>query len=294
MHRILWSALALLCLVSLPCGVTAEPDVNEVQLRDELIQHFARDNLLPVFLPRDQAVGDVLDARGAFFARQKNCFPTLQIPTSKNSDHLTKIVVGSKVEGNFGIGLKRIADFLFKAGASSSARVTITFSDITYSETTTTDLRKAFSKKNCPDLETLVMGSAMEPPTPLKTPMLVLQEVYYARKEATIELDRGANVGVTVDAVRNVVGSLDLQTSASQNDQILISSKDRVPVAVRLAFVPQPITNVTLGGEGSAKLQGYLWQPVFKVKTHAEREGLDVITQAILAATAGNQNPLIE
>ena len=134
----------------------AQPEVSEARLRDALLEHFGQDNLLPVFLPRDQRVGDVLQPGGAFFARQATCFPALKVEARKPSDSLKTVVIDIKSEGNFGIGIKRLVDFFAKAGARSATKLAVSFIDETYTSATTLDLRNNYSEKNCPMLANMV------------------------------------------------------------------------------------------------------------------------------------------
>jgi hypothetical protein len=190
--------------------IAGEPGISESKLRDELLRHFGQDNLLPVFLPRDHAVGDVLQPDGRFFARQAVCFPALKVMAPKPANSLTSIVVDVRAEGNFGIGLKKLVDVFARAGATSASKITISFTDQVFSGATSLDLQKHYAVKACPALENVVANRLVSVADGNK-PLLVLQEVYYARKRVSIEVSKGMDVQATFKEVRGVVQPLGLQ-----------------------------------------------------------------------------------
>lgn len=275
----------------------AQPEVSEARLRDALLKHFGQDNLLPVFLPRDQRVGDVLQPDGAFFARQATCFPTLKVEARKPSDNLKTVVIDMKSEGNFGIGIKRLVDLFARAGASSTTKLTVSFIDETYVSATSLDLRNNYSAKDCPMLSDIV-GNRLVRSDQWQPPLLVLQEVFYARKRLSIDVDKGVNASVVLKDVKVVVQPLavqaDLQASTHEGSRIVVVATQAVPIAVRIAFVPRPVTGTLLGGGGNTAVEDYYWEDLRKRPSIGEMKGLKVVTEAIRSATAGDHNPLLK
>lgn len=286
------SALVIASFASAACA----QDFSESKVRDALLAHFGRDNLLPVFVARPYQVGDVLEPSGAIYARRADCFPTLPQATPTKIEDVRTVVLTRSAEGNFGLGLKRVVDILVKAGAASKTKMTITFEDQSYVGASSMDLRKHFSTKSCGAVATIIKGESIGV-AELTQPYLVLQEVYSARKSLVVELDRSVDGEVVAKDMRDTAVSLGLgaevKAGAAQGTQFIIKAKDVVPIAVRVAFIPRPVSGVKLGGSGDPDTVGYIWEPATRTPTARERDGFEVLRQRVEAATQGNSNPLL-
>lgn len=287
------SFLASVLLVCVMAPANAQISTSETELREQLLRHFLQDNLLPVFVPRELAVGDVLHANGALFARHRECFPALSVPQPTGADTLKSIVITQKAEGNFGIGLKKIFDLIANLGASSSTITTLTFLDTTVAMASTSELKRTAAVQKCPAIQALVQGKQLAADQ-AQEPLLVLQEVYYARKQLTIESQKGAKANLSVDEVGKLARTIGLKAriaaAGESGNQIIVASDERVPVAVRLAFVPRPITGATLGGDGNATIRGYVWEGLSAQPTDAQKQGLETILQVMRR----QPNPLVQ
>lgn len=294
-----WRLFGVSAMLAVAPVISAQPlgGSPESRLRDALLKHFAQDNLVPIFLARPHEVGDVLELTGAKYASRKDCFPTLVTKAPIMTDRLKTVVVNTAAEGNFGINLKRIYEIFAKAGASDKARMTLTFEDQMYVGVTTLDLEKAYAVAKCPQIRTVVHRQSVagdQLPQPI---LMVLQEVYLARKKLVVELDRSAGVEAAAKEAADTAVSLglsaQLKAGVDQSRQLIVESAQQVPVAVRIAFVPKPISGATLGGGGSAGIKGYVWEPAAGTPTAGDREALAVMERAIEAATRGKANPLL-
>ena len=288
----LFMASAVSVLVA-STGATAQTTVSEAKLRDELLNHFALDNLIPVFLPRGQEVGDVLEPSGAIKARRSECFPTLQLPGRKDSNSLSEVSLELKAEGGFGIGLKRIVEFFVSTNAQTSTRLKLSFANQQFVSASTNEMVRSFSKAQCPFLSDQVEGKSVAADL-FGTPLLVIQEIFYAKKRLSIEVSRSADLQATVKGVETAVVPLggNVQVKGSTGNAILVEAVDIVPVAVRVAFLPRPITGALLGGGGSPKVLNYYWQPT-KLNPISDKQGLQVVYESVKNATSGAANPLL-
>lgn len=277
-------------------SIAAAQTSPESRLRDALLNHFTQQNLLPVFLPRDHSVGDVLEPSGAFHARRKDCFPKLSLAQPKPSDSLKTLVVVDRAEGNFGVGIKRLFDALLKVGGTQSSKMTISFFDQTFVSATTADIKRSYSAANCPSLRPLIDGGFMAA-TGGSGPLFVLQEVYYARKRVSVDLDGSVNADVAIKEVGQSLAPLQLDAKLSagstSDSSIVIESKEPVPIAVRVAFLPRTITGVTLGGKGEETISGFLWQPATSMAPVVHQQALAAAARLVSTATSGASNPLL-
>ena len=286
---IIWLGLAL-CAGS----ALAQPGGTSTRLRDELMQHFSQDNLVPVFLPRSQEVGDVLDVRGAVYARRADCFPGLVLSKPRPGNTLQEVSISLETEGNFGLGLKQLVSVFASGRASAATRLSIVFTDQHYVSASTMELKNTYSKAKCPFLAAIVEGKAIDVGS-VKKPLLVLQEVFYAKKKLAIDVGKDADVGAEFEKVKGALAlgpSAHLGVKHTSGNQILVESTQSVPVAARLAFLPTAITGTTLGTGGSPAVRKVLWQQA-STNPALDAKGMTLIYKEVYNATAGEQNPLL-
>jgi len=284
-------------IVFVICGVAAAvayADDLEDQLRDQLITHFIKSNLVPILLPRGQDVGDAIDASGAFYAKRTDCFPKLKPPVRSSGNQLEEIVLKSKAEGNFGIGIKRILQVVFGANYAAKSQVKLVFEDVEVASTTTVNLRSTFRANKCPILKAQVGGQYSQG----MPKVFVLQEVYYARKALKVSFDSSADAEAQITQVQGIAKQLglsaELAAGGTNGSQILVVAKEKVPVAARLAFLPRAITYGTLGSTKSNTVEGYSWEDSSKLTRSAQVQVLSDIVPILDNATSGKDNPLRE
>lgn len=283
-------------IILFACPPAVAQATIEARLRDGLLEHFSQQNLLPVMLPRDHAVGDVLEPSGAFRARRKDCFPNLSTEPPKPTATLTALVITDKAEGGFGIGLKRIIDVLLKAGASKSTQMRITFLDQTFVSATTQQIRRAYEATRCPDLK-IVLNEGFMDATAKGAALFVLQEVFYARKRVEVEVGTEIDTSAVLKDINAGLSPLQLEASVTAagktGKSIVVESNVSLPIAVRVAFLPRTVGGVTLGGKGSNDAEGLMWQDAQKMPPTMRKASNAAAADLMRAETNGEANPLL-
>jgi hypothetical protein len=281
-------------LFSISLAAAESPDLQN-RLRDKLLDYFARDHLVPIFRDLGLEVGDVMSPNGELIAKRSDCFPTMTIPSSTGNNQHEELTLDLEAEGSFGVGIVRVIKAMLKLSAGGSNTLDLSFDGLESKGVSETDLRKAYDKSACPMLAPVLDGDAVRIQRNQKIP-LIIQQIYYARKTLTARTGDKATAEAVLDDVKAHLGSGYLKAGVSKTNAIYIATKDKVPVAVRIAMLPVPM-NVTLGAgdQPNSNPTIYEWKSFSHDKhTHTYEAGLRTLDRAIRNATSGELNPLRE
>jgi hypothetical protein len=228
---------------------SASPDLQRAL--EPIVQYFNSQQLIPIVIPRAQQIGNVYDLDSKrFLHTQKDCFPNLQYQTTPSS--LPDLSTNSNESGLLSIGLPLVADTTFKANIEQV--VSIGFTNVQVQFVPEAELKRRYDAVACPELSVMLQGGSS---SWFQRTVLVIGELYSGRRLVTLELTEGVNVAArikiltTLLAARGVAVEVSAGTDASGKSRVLIKSTTSFPLAFRPAFLPHPISGVTMGASSS-------------------------------------------
>ncbi|MBP6189564.1 MAG: hypothetical protein KA440_11490 [Azonexus sp.] len=228
-----------------------------------LFAFFKQEGLLPVMVNRGQHIGWVFDTVNMRYIDKGSCFPTLQQPLAQPQASKVLALKTNDADLNASLGLVNAGI----EGDFSGARVSeISFNDIQVAFVTDKELRRAFSKKDCPELAAILGTNA----SPTKEPnrYLVIGEVWFAKRTLNVKVNSSkagsANAGFITEALRRLGLNVKISAAGSTtaSTSFMLETEKQVPIAVRPAFF-QERRGLIMGNQsaGEAQYRSHLFDP---------------------------------
>lgn len=243
-----------------PATSSATP-INISEHYASLFSLFRQEGLLPVLVNRGQQVGWVFDTESLRYIDKGGCFPKLPVPAPQPqiSKILTLNSKGADINASLGLAKNSISGEL-----SQTRVVKVDFTEIEVVFVTDKELRKAFNKKECPELSPAIENSASKTSQPNR--YLIVGEIWFAKPRVLVQgqTAAGANGGAGISPMGLQKFGLKLSAAASasavQGNSFAIESDVKVPIAVRPAFL-QERRGILMGPQSSASDQEYRAYP---------------------------------
>jgi hypothetical protein len=268
--RVLLAGAIVLAL----CGMGSRPTPgfgdNLTRYQRALISYFRVLNLLPIFVPEGQDVGDVYDsANWTFQDRADKCFP--ELPTTPPvSSTLPGIIETSRADAIATLGI--FDEFGGSVSGALADVASIQFRDVQIKKVAAGDLRDHLSSR-CAYLSDLVQDVLVTPGNMLRAPV-VIGRVVYGRATVFVGITKQAdanlkaNVDAVVKRVAHIEGSVIPADVAAKlgfvsENGVFLESSESVPIAFAPAFLAKELSTSVRGsnGEATKHVLGYEWQP---------------------------------
>ncbi|NEH58121.1 hypothetical protein GR198_20575 [Rhizobium leguminosarum] len=204
----------------------------------ELFRYFGEMGLIPIVRPGSHSIGDVYDSKtGAWINSRINCFPALEIGAATPSV-LPSIKTSSSESSAIALGL---GDLISSSALGKEIRsAQIIFENVSVASVSQHDLIAGYVESKCPELKPIMngvkSGIAKSPDGPV---LLVIREVYSAKRKVVFELSTDEELDETVKGIkREFSGAGNLEVSSSGGFSFTMLNTDVLPIAALPAFVP--------------------------------------------------------
>ena len=230
----------------------------------QMIEAFRASFLIPILYPGGQRVGAVFNTRTLQFIDDgSSCFPGLVAPSPTPSALPS---LKGALTGDLSLALGVNAAGVKLSGGL--ARLTeIEFTDVIVQAVPETALRKAYSSKNCPQLQQIIK-SQTQPPDRIQQPLLIVGTLYTARRRLIMRAAEKGEADATISFLKQALSWLPLsapsigaRVSADKELVVSASSQDRMPVALRAAFIPELVSVSVLGPGAEEGKEEWAWVP---------------------------------
>jgi hypothetical protein len=268
--RVLLAGAMVLALCGMGSRPSPELGNNLTRYQRVLISYFRAFNLLPIFVPEGQDVGDVYD-RGdwTFQDRGDKCFPQLpKMPMLPSA--LPGMLETNRLDAVAALGI--LDEFGGSVSGALADTASIQFRDVQVRKVAAGDLRDHLSDR-CAYLSSLVHDVPVTPGEMLRAPV-VIGRVVYGRATVFVGITNQANasfkadVDAVVKRVAHVQGSVISADIAAElgfvsKNGIFLESTESVPIAFAPAFLAKELSTSVRGpdGEETKHVLGYEWQP---------------------------------
>lgn len=283
-------AALLACILGAPSGRAQASFRDTLQ---PLVNYFGDLRLIPVIVPRGQAVGDVYDLTTLQLVHDHSeCFPTAQPKTLQTE--LPPFQSLSKETAFLSFGVSMLGDA--RASADIERATQIGFTDLSVSTITEAGLKQSFNKTACPELEAAISERTS---SFFQRKLVVVGEVYVGHRALQLELSTNADVKAKVRdlAAFFSAGGVSVQVlagaGAGGRGQIIVKSNQASPIAIRPAFVARPLYDQTMGADPnkSGSPQFVKWES-FDVDLPSQAALLKAMNQSLVdSATATGKLP---
>ncbi|CAJ9726821.1 Uncharacterised protein [Burkholderia pseudomallei] len=268
----------LLCLAACFAGVSASAD----ELSDyyaTLTTFFEKQHLIPVAVPRTEQIGDVFDIKNlTYVANAQTCFPKFVQPP-ETPTVLPAVAITHSVNAAAALGARALAEGGVSVGDADT--VTITYTEATVTTTPAMLLAQDFDRKRCSFLESIVDQKESSPNSPTMS-LLVIGEVYKARREVRLVYKNNQTAKLEASGITRLLTALGMQAKVqadrNASNTIVVVSYDKLPIAVRPAFVADRYAGTTLGSGGSDVVE---WRRVDIERNPSQGRLIDDISNEI-------------
>ncbi len=235
-----------------------------------LILYFKRLNLIPIFLPEDQKVGDVYNvADGVFLDRAEKCFPKLsELPPVPST--LPQVIIINKGDAKLSLNLSRF--FVSSASANIDNVSLIRFSDVSIQRVAAVDLQRNLSDQ-CTYLKDYMTGPPVDRDKVNKKiviigRLLVGRPLIYTGLLHSADARALADLRLEFSKLKRFKGQIidanaDTKIGYAVKRGILLESKEILPIAFSPAFLPKDIIEEVRGANNNYRNEviGYDWYP---------------------------------
>jgi hypothetical protein len=219
-----------------------------IAYKSVLVRYFRAVDLLPVFVPASQQIGDAYDAanKWAFLSSGSDCFPDLA-KVEETASSLPDTIDIKQTQLSSAFGLPKFLSF--GASASSSATVRLKFVDAKVRRVSQFALRQSLCPA-CEHLKPIVSGQTAGYQEGQPLPIIV-GTVLSAKREVFVGDIEGAQAEVIAKAalgagalpleIVNLNPTMSAGLGYGSTSGCLLRSERRLPVAIAPAFFPQLI-----------------------------------------------------
>ena len=235
---------------------------SEEHFRSVLVDYFKPLRFVPVLVNVGYGIGDVIDIDGiSVLYRGKTCFPRLKLH-EEYPQALPDLIEVKDIGMSFGLRLRRLFDS--STDVELNRAIHIRFDDTGVVAVTVAELRKSYDRAACPVIAPLLSGKP-EQSSPGEHPYFIVGAVMYGRHEAMLRSAGNASAEASAHKVSAVVDDANLKVSAQAGSVISLSSRVRVPIALRPITIPGLVKpgdfKIRGGGKGKGEPNpGDLWQ----------------------------------
>jgi hypothetical protein len=228
--------LSLILLAVVPQAQSQEAD--EERLRTALIEYFRPYQFFPVLVNYGYTLGDVIDIDGVTLRyRGRDCFPSLKSPHPGPMSLFDDARI-NEAGINFGLRLRRLFGAAGDLGIDREIR--IHFDDVTVVAATLKDIRSAYNRGACPELEPLLTGS-IDTPRNGDHPYFIVSAIMFGKHTAVIRRAGSGRGTIEVQKVASLAGDANLQIQARGADEVSLTSRVAIPIAVKPVTVPKVV-----------------------------------------------------